>query len=286
MHLQYANLDNITTRASKLLGDCKVGNIVKELKKLKEVDTTLLENRIADLKVELASRNDEVENLKKQLRCLERIKEVVGAPGDIFNKACLFDEDIKTEGEVSVAKIVKVLVTFTRKMEIAVVDIWKIVSGVVARKSSRPQMPPPTETPQKEKLLSKVKTPLSQQPENEVIAETSGALPLVEFMMAKPALVVTPISKGKRSVNVEPSPQKGKKESSLEYKELEETSEETERSSGGTRSEQVTPPPETKKKVNTRSSGRKRPPPKFKTLAASKQPPKSSGKRGSSLKKL
>ena len=129
LHFQYANLDTITTRASKLLGDCKVENIVKELKKLKEVDTTSLEDRVADLKVELASWNDEVEDLKKQVRCLERIKEAVGAPGDVFNKARLFDEDIKTEGEVSVAKIVKVLVIFTRKMETALVDICKIVSG-------------------------------------------------------------------------------------------------------------------------------------------------------------
>ena len=34
LRLQYHNLDTITTRASKLLGDCKVGNIEKELKKL------------------------------------------------------------------------------------------------------------------------------------------------------------------------------------------------------------------------------------------------------------
>ena len=136
LHFQYANLDTITTRASKLLGDCKEGNIVKELKKLKEVDTKSLENKVANLKVELASRKNEVEDLKKQVRYLEQIKEAVGAPGDVFNKACLFDEDIKTKGEVSAAKIVKVLVTFIRKMETTLVDIRKIVSGVVVGESS------------------------------------------------------------------------------------------------------------------------------------------------------
>ena len=65
LRFQYNNLDTITTRASKLLGDCKVGNIEKELKKLKAVDTKLLENKIADLTVELAMRNDEIEDLKK-----------------------------------------------------------------------------------------------------------------------------------------------------------------------------------------------------------------------------
>ena len=34
LQFPYTNLETITTRASKLLGDCKVGNIVKELKKL------------------------------------------------------------------------------------------------------------------------------------------------------------------------------------------------------------------------------------------------------------
>ena len=90
-------------------------------------------------------------------------------------------------------------------------------------------------------------------------------------MTAKPAMVETAIPKGKRSARAEPSPRKGKKkESSLEYEELEETSEEMGSSSGGTGSEQVTPPLEAKKGVNTRSSDRKRPPPEFKTPTASK----------------
>ena len=86
---QYNNLDTITTKASELLGDCKVGNIERELKKLKAVDTKTLEKKVADLTVELAVRNDEIEDLKKQVKSLERIKEAVGAPGDVFNKAYL-----------------------------------------------------------------------------------------------------------------------------------------------------------------------------------------------------
>ena len=86
---------------------------MKELKKLQEKDTKSLEKEVADLKVELALRKDKINELKVRARCLERIKEVVGIPGDVFNKARLFDEDIKTKREVFVAKIVKVLVTFT-----------------------------------------------------------------------------------------------------------------------------------------------------------------------------
>ena len=174
LRYQYNNLDTITTRASKLLGDCKVGNIEKELKKLKAVDTKSLENK-------LAVRNDEIEDLKKQVKSLERIKEAIGAPRDVFKKACLFDEDIKTEGEVSAAKIIQDLVIFTWKMETALVDIRKIISGASVRESSQPLMPPPTETPKKEKPLSEVKTPLLQGLEKEAIAETLGEVPSAEF---------------------------------------------------------------------------------------------------------
>ena len=228
------------TRASKLLGDCKVENVEKELKKLKTMDTKSLENKVADLTMELVVRNDEIEDLKKQVKSLERIKEAIGVPGDVFNKARLFEKDIKTEGEVSAAKIIKVLVTFTHKMETALVDIQKIVSGASTGEPSRPPMPPPTETPKKEKPLSEVKTPLPQRLEKEAIAETSGEVPSAEFMMAKLVVVsvVTPAPKGRKSMSTEPSPWKGKKkESSLEYEELGESLEETGSSSGETGSE-------------------------------------------------
>ena len=123
LQFQYTNLETITTRASKLLGNCKVGNIVKELKKLQEKDTKSLEKEVTDLKIELALWKDEINKLKVKIRFLEQIKEVVGAPSDVLNKGRFFDEDIKTKGEVSTAKIIKVLVTFTRKLEIAQVDI-------------------------------------------------------------------------------------------------------------------------------------------------------------------
>ena len=66
---------------SKLFGDCKVGNIVKELKKLKEKDTESLEvaNRklqqeVNELKIALALKEDEVNHFKA-LR-VEALKEV------------------------------------------------------------------------------------------------------------------------------------------------------------------------------------------------------------------
>ena len=76
-----------------------------------------------------------------------------------MNKARLFDNDIKTEGEVSTAKIIPILVSFTMEMEVALMDIQKLVSRSPAG-SSQASPPPPKETPRKEKPLDEVKTPL------------------------------------------------------------------------------------------------------------------------------
>ena len=218
---------------------------------------------MADLKVELALRKDEINKLKVRAGCLERIKEVVGTLRDVFNKARLFDEDIKTEREVSVVKIVKVLVTFTRKMETALVDIRKIVSGSSARESSQPPITPPTETPRKEKPLEEIKTPLLQRSSKETIAEGSREVPPAEFTSAKlPDPAITLTSKEKKSESSEPSSQKQKKkEQTPEYEELDELMEGMGSSERGTESEDeatlATPPTKKRRSINTRSLGKK-----------------------------
>ena len=264
---------------------------MKELKKLQGKDTKSLEKEVANLKVELALWKDEIKELKVKTRCLERIKEVVGTLGDVLNKAHLFNKDIKTEGEVFAAKIVKVLVTFTRKMEAALVDIWKIVSGLSAGESSRPSMPPLIETLRKEKPLEEIKTPRPQRLGKETIAEGSGEVPPIGFTAAKlldPAVI--PALKKKKSESSEPSPWKQKKkEHTPEYEELDESMEGTGSSEGGMESEDekvlATPPAEKKRSMNTRSSGKKEPLPVYKTPLASKRQAKISPNEESSQKK-
>ena len=129
-------MESVTKRAPKLLGDYRPRNIIKELKKFKQQDksqleayNTTLKSQVADLKVKLAMKNEEIHQLRIQTEGLERIWEIVGNLGDILNKAHLFDNDIKTKGQLSTAKIIPILVGFTLKMEAALVDIWKLVSG-------------------------------------------------------------------------------------------------------------------------------------------------------------
>ena len=138
MRYQFHNLNTVTSRASKLLGDCKVSYIERKIKKLQAVDTKSLESKITDLQIELAVRNDELEDLRKQLRSFDILKKAIREPGDVVNKARLFDKDVKLDGEVSAAKVIKVLVTFTRKVETALAEIRKVFSKPAAGESSRP----------------------------------------------------------------------------------------------------------------------------------------------------
>ena len=66
-------MEIVIKRASKLLGNCKARNICKELKKLREKDTTSLEAsnvaliaQVQELKVSLALKKDEICVLKEQ----------------------------------------------------------------------------------------------------------------------------------------------------------------------------------------------------------------------------
>ena len=85
LQVQYSKLEFVTKGASKLLGNCKPCNITKELKKLKQKDTALLEaantalrSQVAELKVELGMKDEEIRQLKEQkMEALEQIWEIV-----------------------------------------------------------------------------------------------------------------------------------------------------------------------------------------------------------------
>ena len=84
------------------------------------------------------------------MKGLEKIREVIGTPRDVLNKARLFDEDVKTGGEVSAAKIVNVLVSFSMKMDATLEEMSKFVV-----RSSQAPPPNPQEQPKVESSLIK-----------------------------------------------------------------------------------------------------------------------------------
>ena len=149
----------------------------------------------------------------------------------MLNKVRLFDNDIKIEGEVSAAKIIPILVNFMMRMEAALVDIRKLVSGLPTGSSQAPP-PPPKETPRKEKPLDEVKTPLSQRPGKESTAKAARMEVLaIEFPTAAPTTKAKKMEKDSdtKTINSEPSAQqrrsgrKLKKEPSPESEEEEES---------------------------------------------------------------
>ena len=158
---------------------------------------------MADLKVELTMKNDEIHQLRVQTESLERIRKVMGTPGDVLNKACFFDNNIKTNGQLSTAKIILILVGFTRKMEVALVDIRKLVSG----SSIGPSQPPlPLETPQKEKQVEELRTPLQQRLIREVIAKVAKIeVPPTRMLAATPS---TEKTKKEKDPSSKPSSQR------------------------------------------------------------------------------
>lgn len=54
---------------------------------------------------------------------MDRIKNFIGNPGDVINKAWLFDNDIKTNGHIFVAKVVAILVEFNWQMELTLAEM-------------------------------------------------------------------------------------------------------------------------------------------------------------------
>ena len=206
-----------------------------------------------------------------------------------MNKAHLFDNDVKAKGWLSAAKIIPILVNFGHKMETTLVEIRKLVLGSQAG-SSRPPLPSLAATPQKEKSLVGLKTPLQQLPIKDLIAEVAkieiSAIPTLAKTKGELETPKTtssehsPYRSGRKKME-EPSPESEEEEESLE--------EEIESSGGEPESEDEAKPaitlPKYKKKIETRSSDQKKPTFAFKTLASQKRPTKTPRKGESFQKK-
>ena len=78
---------------------------------------------------------------EQKIEVLDRIREVVGNPGDIVNKAHLFDTFVKKKVEMSLPKVIAILVGFKHKMEAVLGEIRKLIPGSPVESSRLP--PPP-----------------------------------------------------------------------------------------------------------------------------------------------
>ena len=87
-----------------------------------------------------------------------------------MNKAYLFDNDIKTERQLSLPKIITILVEFGHRMEGILMEMRKLVARPQSELIRAP-LPSLNATPQKDRPLVELKTPLPQCPGKELIAK-------------------------------------------------------------------------------------------------------------------
>ena len=250
----------------------------------------MLISRMVDLRMELVKKEKEIRQLKEQSKeGLERIQVFMGNPGDCMNKAHFFDNDIKAEVQLSLPKLIAILVSFGHKMEAILGEIWKLVPGSQSE-PIRPSFPSPKTTPQKEKPLVELKTPLPQRLVKELVAKIAK----IEVLAALATKAIEKESEIFKTTSSEPSSQqrssRKKKEPTLksEEEEAESLEEEVESSSEEPELEEevelATPSLEKKKRIETRSSDRKKPNFAFKTLVSLKRPSKTL-KKGESFQK-
>ena len=241
-------------------------------------------------------KDEEIRQLKVQEEGPDWIWEVVGTLDDVLNKAHLFDNDVKAEGQLLAQKIITILVNFGCKMEATLVDIQKLVFELQARLS---QPPLPLMTPQKEKQVKVLKTPLHQRPIKEVIAEVAK-IEILPAATRAATLATVKTKKTEKDLETKTisselslhrkSAKKKTKEPSPESKEEEEsTAEETGSSGEEQESEEeakpMTLPAEKRRRMETQASDKKKPAFMFRTPVPLKQPVKTPRKGESSQKK-
>ena len=164
-----------------------------------------MRTEVDEVKMKLALKDDEIRELKgKKTGALDQIREIVGNLGDVLNKAQLFDKYVNKEVVITMPKVIAILVGFHKMMEVVLGEIRKLVPGSVRELSWLP-LPPPKDTPQKEKPLEEMKTPLPQRPGKEAVAEVSREAPPAEFpaTMTAAAPEVTPAPNTKKTESVE-----------------------------------------------------------------------------------
>ena len=95
-----------------------------------EANNAKLACQVADLKREIAEKDEEMRQLSTQSKeGLDWIRKFIGNLGNMVNKATFFVNEVKAEGQLSVPKIVNVLVEFKRKMEATLVEMRKLLPG-------------------------------------------------------------------------------------------------------------------------------------------------------------
>ena len=234
---------------------------------------------------------------------LERIQSFIGNPGDVVNKARLFDNDIRTGGHPSAPKIIAVLVEFGRKMEATLSDMRGLLTGgasepfrfpvqVPTRAASMEvdyspvpavaeQATPSTQRPGKERAESeRLETPVSARQTPDQVEAPSDHTP------GPSSRRLSSRYKAREPTPEPSSDSSSESEEELDVMELEESSEEPGSEEAREVMAEASTPPPSRPRIVTRAVDRRRSTSMLKTPSSSKRAAKEqAARRGGSTQK-
>jgi hypothetical protein len=127
---EYWRLEHITRGVNKALGNCSAGNILRELAgKTDRSKVEALETEKAELAVHVEAMTRELTKKSKEIRrynveqtvVLSMVRELVGHPGDVVNKAYLYDQLLESTDPAFARQTLQLLVKYSRTMK----DLFK-----------------------------------------------------------------------------------------------------------------------------------------------------------------
>jgi hypothetical protein len=143
LQTQYHRLEHITKGANVALGGCGPGNILREIAKRtdqkelylvkKELDHARTDNaqlhaQMASMAEELGQKSEEIRKYHaEQTVVFTRIRELIGHPGEIVNKARMYDQQVESRDPVSTRQTIPILVKYSRMMNNLFTEIQKVV---------------------------------------------------------------------------------------------------------------------------------------------------------------
>jgi hypothetical protein len=143
LQTQYHRLEHITKGASVALGGCGPGNILREIAKRtdrkeldqvkRELDQVRTDNahlhaQMASMAEELGQKSEEIRKYHaEQTVVFTRIRELIGHPGEIVNKARLYDQLVESGEPVSARPTIPIIVKYSRMMNNLFAEIQKVV---------------------------------------------------------------------------------------------------------------------------------------------------------------
>ena len=134
---QYFRMEYITRGVNRALGNCGPENILQKLAKRtdrKQVETLETEKaqlaaQVAAMTMEIALKSEEIRKYQaKQAVVLSRVRELVGHPGEVVNKAHLYNQLMESADPSSARQTLQFLVKYSRSMKDLLTEIWNLLA--------------------------------------------------------------------------------------------------------------------------------------------------------------